>query len=440
MFKALRALNLDADTLRVLAQTPAEHLAESFHFLADPIPFLEAHCRVDFPEMLPEHIQRLWWLKKAEADPAGYMRIRLEVAARFFEQTERAADNNAHGHDSLRITRVLNSGEDLPDQVIPRALRESTRQWMLVNGTLHEGLLRAPLPSGLFALYDPQQDPLYTRVRTEDSPDHVHVVLRQWVEVPPDSEDDTYKFARVLEANPRWLRTIAILQQSDPPPNAESVAAALRGDGLPFTPSVVQYALWRLGRADKCPPLRGGMVTTFLVAIAFDPNNPSEKKPYGPLRIEIRPELDWTHQHLLTTTLQAMREQQAQREYHYEVCQPDIISANWTPGRSFEDLAGKTAVEHQRWLTDTVGMSQSFLREGELLQGRSRKHDGIRDLIEAGIGAGQSDDEIVAAVLAQEQRETRRTFGVDLGSSEQNALKDKVRKGSISTGCIGSST
>jgi hypothetical protein len=126
------------------------------------------------------------------------------------------------------------------------------------------------------------------------------------------------------------------------------------------------------------------MVTTFLVAIAFDPNNPSEKKPYGP----------FAHRDPAGTGLDAPAPAHdnpagnaraaSQREYHYEVCQPDIISANWTPGRSFEDLAGKTAVETPAVAYDTVGMSQSFLREGELLQGRSRKHDGIRDLIEAG--------------------------------------------------------
>lgn len=218
-----------------------------------------------------------------------------------------------------RLTRILFDNETAPAAVTITAAKASAKGWARDNGLiLSDGSIGAVLPNGRVVRY--REGSSFLPI--DDTNDALVAVIRQWAE--PDDGINTDTLISELEQCPSWIKCLERFPAQDqgetPDQRLAAMQACLNRYGLPYTPAMAQYALSRIDRTEPPgPPTRGGIVTTFLLAISYDliPKVKDGKT------------VDGVYESL----------------YQYETLQQVVSPANWTNDR-FKDRAKVVMSQH----------------------------------------------------------------------------------------------
>lgn len=192
--------------------------------------------------------------------------------------------------------------------------KASARSWIKDNGLiLSDGSVGAVLPNGRVVRY--REGSSFLRI--DDTDDELVAVIRQWVE--PRDEPETLKVQ--LEQSPSWKKCLerfsADYQAETPDQRLEAMQDSLNRYGLPYTPEMAGYALSQVDKIKPPnPPTRGGIVTTFVLAICYD---------FVPLPS------GYTFKQL----------------YEYELLQQTVAPANWTTS-AFRERAEALLTLHSK--------------------------------------------------------------------------------------------
>ena len=202
-------------------------------------------------------------------------------------------------HTGERISGILKSGSDLPDQVDDEAYKMSCENWIetlrlvgqkidadhLMEGEDIEGIYdqRIPLGDGQYAIWNPVNRPWPLVIQADFYPDRLHLVIRQWSEVEFDDEETEKLAAYFAKHHPatmksfdRYRRVSAELKEEERDIDPESYRMeTCPFHGLPATPGTARWLLsvlenrcsWAADGSDCFPtpkgPTRGVMVTSF---------------------------------------------------------------------------------------------------------------------------------------------------------------------------------
>ncbi len=177
--------------------------------------------------------------------------------------------------DCARLMYPLPSGDALPTHVCESTMRGSISNWhtefwetaQIIAATLvSERIQNSALLSAYSNVHKAVAD--FSAQATGIWPvwhcDRLlGLVIRQWAE-EPGSET----FARQLDTYGPWNRAlsgVASQMVANPGAATDILRTLLRSDGLPWTPSVIGYALGRLGVHPSPPlPARGVLVVTYV--------------------------------------------------------------------------------------------------------------------------------------------------------------------------------
>ena len=223
--------------------------------------------------------------------------------------------------EEQRRSRILDTpqvpvlAKDAPAIVTLTDAKASARSWIKDNGLiLSDGSVGAVLPNGRVVRY--REGTSFLRI--DDTDDELVAVIRQWVE-PRDEDEETLKAQ--LEQSPSWNKCLerfsADYHVETPDQRVEAMQDSLNRYGLPYTPAMARYALSQVDQTEQPnPPTRGGIVTTFVLAICYD---------FIPLPS------GFTFKQL----------------YEYQLLQQTIAPANWTTS-AFRERAEALLTHHSK--------------------------------------------------------------------------------------------
>jgi hypothetical protein len=178
------------------------------------------------------------------------------------------------------------------------------------------------------------------------------------------------------------------------------------------------------------------MVTTFLVDIVFDHEQPSWKGEYCFDPIIEEGSLDSTVEEDLATFLQLSRERDAKKRYTYEVLHHIAASRNWTTDE-FWRRANETCAQHAQWL-DGGHWAPLSIREGKIPAG-AKKSDDFAKVVSPAISSGRltsmEDKQIIEGLLRdmvelENLRRSEKGLGRMAGetlSSFRKKARDRIR-------------
>lgn len=238
-----------------------------------------------------------------EVEEGSFVSVDAKVLRRIHQDHEQA------------LTHILLNDEIAPDVVTVVAAKASAKSWVRDNGLiLSDGSIGATLPNGRAVRYREGGSLLHI----DDTNDELVAVIRQWAE-PRDEDADTLKAQ--LEQSPSWKKCLEHFPIDDlaetPGQRLVAMQDRLNRFGLPYTPTMARYALSCVDRTQSpCTPTRGGIVTTFVLAICYD----LLPLPSG-----------FTYKRL----------------YEYEVLQQTVAPANWTTS-AFRERAESLLTQHSK--------------------------------------------------------------------------------------------